>query len=366
MESKLTIFSATTAQTASPAPSARPTYFGFAAPDDLPDLASAAPVSVVAGPRRSRSVKIAAIVLALGVPCVHAHAVAAPPSDDGSLLASAPGARGSAGEVRVSQASPPRVALATPGGVSGAADDGFAAPGSSSGQPWQVELGFGVAAAPKYPGSGQISVTPAPLVSVTYDDRYFVSTRQGIGAYVIRTPRFSLGASIGFDGESRYTGKDARLRGLPKIKPAGQASIFAEYQLGPVAIEAAVHERIGPVNGLSATLGATYRARLTPDWSVMAGPEVKAQSASLNNAFFGVTPEDSLHAAAFGNRIGAYRPGAGIEDVSFTIASQYRASEHWVVMTRAGLGLLVGRDGHSPLTRERLQPELGLFATYRF
>jgi hypothetical protein len=35
-------------------------------------------------------------------------------------------------------------------------------------------------------------------------------------------------------------------------------------------------------------------------------------------------------------------------------------------MGKAGLGVLVGRDGSSPVTRQKLQPEFGLFAMYRF
>ncbi len=239
-------------------------------------------------------------------------------------------------------------------------------PAPAPAQKWQVELGLGVAAVPKYPGSGQISALPLALVSVTYDDRFFVSSRQGIGAYMIQTPNFRLGASIGIAADTRYTGKDARLQGLPKIKAGGLASLFAEYELGPVTVDAAVRERIGRVNGVSATLGAAYRIRLTSDWSVAAGPELRVLSAHLNDAFFGVTPAASLHAALYGNKIGPYRPGTGIEVVPLTIASRYSVSEHWTLMARAGLGVLVGRDGDSPLTRQRVQPEIGLSAAYRF
>jgi outer membrane scaffolding protein for murein synthesis (MipA/OmpV family) len=52
--------------------------------------------------------------------------------------------------------------------------------------------------------------------------------------------------------------------------------------------------------------------------------------------------------------------------VPVTLASQYRVSEHWTVLARAGLGVLVGRDGDSPLTRQRVQPEIGLLVMYRF
>lgn len=166
--------------------------------------------------------------------------------------------------------------------------------------------------------------------------------------------------------DTRYTGNDPHLRGLPKIKPGGQANLFAEYDVGPLAVEAALHQRIGPVNGLSATLGTTYRVRLTDGWSVMAGPELKFQPAKLIDAFFGVTRTASRNAAAYGNKIIPYNPGAGIEMVSLSIASRYQASEHWSVLARADLGLLVGRDCNSPITRQRFQPDLGLFALYGF
>jgi outer membrane scaffolding protein for murein synthesis (MipA/OmpV family) len=347
MESTLSLFSVITERTFPPAP-------------------NAAPSRIVAGPRRARTGAIAAAMLAIGLPGV-AFGATSLPTDTGSVLTLAPDTRGSASQLRISQVLPPAgVVPAAQPATSGPSADKSDEAAQPPAKKWQVELGLGFAAQPKYPGSGQISAIPVPLLSVTYDNTFFVSSRQGIGAYLIQVPHFRLGASIGIATDTRYTGKDARLRGLPKIKPGGLATLFAAYDLGPITVEAAVHERIGPVNGVSATLGTTYRIRLTPDWSVMAGPELKIQSASLNDAFFGVTPAASLRAASYGNKISPYRPGAGLESVSGTIASRYRLSDHWTLMGKAGLGVLVGRDGSSPLTRQKLQPELGLLAMYRF
>jgi outer membrane scaffolding protein for murein synthesis (MipA/OmpV family) len=98
----------------------------------------------------------------------------------------------------------------------------------------------------------------------------------------------------------------------------------------------------------------------------MVGPEVKLVSAKLNDAYFGVTRAASLRAAAYGNKISPYSPGAGVEAVSLNIDSRYVVSEHWSVLGRADLDVLVGRDAHSPLTRQRFQPEIGLFVMYGF
>jgi MipA family protein len=231
---------------------------------------------------------------------------------------------------------------------------------------WQFNLGLGVGGEPRYPGSGQISVSPLPLVSVTYLDRYFVSTSEGLGAYIFKSENFRLGASFDVAPDTRYRGKDARLRGLPKIKTGGQAKLFAEYDLGEVEINAALRERIGHTNGLSADFGAAYRLALSPVWRIKVGPSVTYNSASINDAFFGVTPLDVKHAATYGNVIKAYRPQAGIEKVSFNIDSSYALRQNWTLLTRVDLGVLVGRDGASPIVRNRFQPAVTAIAVYAF
>ncbi len=231
---------------------------------------------------------------------------------------------------------------------------------------WDFTIGLGAAAHPEYPGSGKTSISPVPLLSVTYLGRVFVSTTEGLGVYVWRSPSLQVGAAFNIAGDTRYAGKNAELRGLPKIKPGGQARLFASYEAGPITLAADLKQRIGPVNGISADVAVNYNVRLSPSWSAEFGPSLTFASANLNNAFFGVTDQDAQNAAKYGNIIKPYRPGAGVQRVSFNVTSTYKLNEHWGIVTRLGLDLLVGRAGASPITRQRFQPIMASLFYYKF
>jgi len=238
--------------------------------------------------------------------------------------------------------------------------------GAASGRNWQATLGLGAGIRPEYPGSGKIRVSPIPAVSATYRDRLFASTTEGLGVYVWRSPSLQVGASLNIADDIRYHGTNASLRGLPKIKPGGLAALFARYEVGPFAFNADIKERIGYVNGVSADIGASYRFHVQPNWSLAVGPSLTFASAKLNNAFFGVTQSDAARAAKFGNNIQPFRPNEGVRDVALNATSNYRLNDHWGLASRLDLAVLVGQDGHSPITRQRFQPSFGSFVYYKF
>ena len=173
-------------------------------------------------------------------------------------------------------------------------------------------------------------------------------------------------ASLNAATDTRYRGNNADLRGLPKIEIGGQASLFARYTVGSLAFEAAVKERIGPANDVSADFAVNYRVRLSDDWSVAFGPSLTVAEGKLNNAFFGVTEQDAVNTASFGNPLRPYRAGAGIRNISLNTTTRYAISENWGVAARLELDLLVGRVGNSPITRQEFQSSFGSFVYYRF
>jgi outer membrane scaffolding protein for murein synthesis (MipA/OmpV family) len=230
---------------------------------------------------------------------------------------------------------------------------------------WQISIGLGASYQPEYPGSGKSKVSPLPYLSVTYDHRVFLSTAQGIGVYLWSSPQLQIGTALNIADDTRYFGKDAALRGLQKIKMGGEASIFARYLIGPVSLDLSLQQRIGTVNGLSADFGASYRRQIN-NWSFAAGPSITYASAKLNDGFFGVTAAEAANARSYGNLISPYHPGAGIRDISLNISARYHLNAHWGIQTQAALGVLVGRDGNSPITKQRFQPELSSFVYYDF
>ncbi len=231
---------------------------------------------------------------------------------------------------------------------------------------WRVDLGIGAGLVNQYSGSRTYKIAAIPLVDVTWKNRVFVSTQRGIGFYAVNNPSFQLGASFGYSADARYYGGNGNLRGLPSIKPGGLATIFAEYRVGGFSMISGLHQRIGAVNGESLDLGAAYDFTLNPQLSINVGPSITYASASLNDGFYGVTAQQSTAAAAEGNHLRVFRPGAGIQNVALNIDGAYQWNEHWTIHGIAKLSELVGQDGNSPVTQQKFQPAVAVTMNYRF
>jgi len=239
-------------------------------------------------------------------------------------------------------------------------------PDNNSDSSWRVNLGIGAGLVTQYSGSKSYKFAAIPLVDITWKNRVFISTQRGIGFYAINNPSFQLGASFGYSADARYYGGNGNLRGLPSIKPGGLATIFAAYHIAGFSMTAGLHQRIGSINGESIDLGAAYHFALDPRLSVDVGPSVTYASASLNDGFYGVTAQQSTAAAAQGNHLRAFKPGAGIQDVALNIDASYQWNEHWTINGIAKLSELVGQDGNSPVTQQKFQPAVAVTMNYRF
>jgi len=239
-------------------------------------------------------------------------------------------------------------------------------PENNSDSYWRVNLGIGAGLVTQYSGSKTYKIAAIPLVDITWKNRVFISTQRGLGFYAINNASFQLGASLGYSADARYYGGNGNLRGLRSIKPGGLATIFAEYRVAGFSMIAGLHQRIGSVNGELIDLGAAYDFALSPQLSVNVGPSITYASASLNDGFYGVTAQQSAEAAAQGNHLRAYRPGAGIQDVALNIDAAYQWNEHWTINGIAKLSELVGPDGNSPVTQQKFQPAAAVTMNYRF
>jgi len=232
--------------------------------------------------------------------------------------------------------------------------------------PWNVTVGLGPGIAPRYLGSKSKSFTPIPVVRVVWKNRIFVSSIDGVGIYAFNTPSFKMGASIGLGGDTRYHGGNGNLRGLPSIKIGGLASIFATYNYNGLSINLAAHQRIGVVNGISVDLGADYTAAITPKLTITAGPSVTYADSKLNEAYFGITSQQSEAAARLGNNLRPYHVGAGIQDVSLNFSSRYSFDQNWSLTGIIKLAMLVGNDANSPVVQQKFQPFVGVIVSYHF
>ncbi|WP_188688770.1 MipA/OmpV family protein [Silvimonas amylolytica] len=229
-------------------------------------------------------------------------------------------------------------------------------------------LGFGAFVAPKYSGSSDNHVVPAPLFGVRYD-RYFIGTVPdanvpfGVGAYLYRDNTVRVGVAVSADlVKPRKSSDDARLTGMPDIERTARATLFASYNLDWVSVVGAATQDIGGKDqGATATLDLLGKYRPTEQLTLTAGPGVTWGSSQNNQTFYGVTAEDSAHSG-----LAEYTPGSGLAAIRFSVGAMYQLDKRWTLGARIGATHLPGDVGDSPIVEKKNQMTYGVFTNYSF
>lgn len=225
---------------------------------------------------------------------------------------------------------------------------------------WKVTLGAGVSYRPEYEGGDELEPSPIPLVDITWKDRLFLNTRQGLGAYAIRTDRFRLGTSLGYSLGRDEDDADA-LEGLGDIDPAAQAHLFGSYSYGMVRLHADLSQDLGGSDGLQVEPGATFMYPVSKSLTLSAGVSATWASDDYMQAYFGVTPAQSLRSG-----LDTYDAEAGFKRADLNIGATWSVNENWFTRANLGFGYLLGDAADSPITQDEFQPSVSLFVGYKF
>lgn len=231
---------------------------------------------------------------------------------------------------------------------------------------WSVTLGAGALLTPEYEGSDEMTVEPIPFVSVEWKDRVFFDVRRGLGVNVIRTDRFTMGLALGYR-PGRDEDDNDRLRGLGDIDDAAQGNLFASYELGryrglgTVSIGAELEQDFGGGDGMTISPGIAFDHQLSNSVSLSTGLSATWASDDEMSTYFGITPEQAARSG-----LQAYEAEAGFKRADLDLALTWQISDRWFTRTHAGVGYLMGDAADSPITVEKVQPQVGFFVGYRF
>ncbi len=225
---------------------------------------------------------------------------------------------------------------------------------------WKATLGAGVSYRPEYEGGDELAPSPIPLVDITWKDRVFLNTRQGLGAYAIRTDRFRLGGSLGYSMGRDEDDADA-LEGLGDIDPAAQVHLFGSYSFGMVRLHADLSQDLGGSDGLQFEPGATVIYPVSKSLTLSAGVSATWASDDYMQAYFGVSPAQSLSSG-----LDTYSAEAGFKRADLNIGATWAMNERWFTRANLGFGYLLGDAADSPITQDEFQPSVSLFVGYKF
>ena len=242
---------------------------------------------------------------------------------------------------------------------------------------WSLSVGAGGLFAPAYEGDDDYRLSLLPNIQVAYGDRFFASVQDGVGYNVINSEVFRIGpiARIEFsrdeDGSQPFAIAGDRtndLIGLGDVATTIELGGFAEFDVGPLTASLEARQAVNGHDGFVADVGLRYGGRtfaLGPPVIYAFGPRLKIVDDNFNDAYFSVTPAQSLASGlpVFDADGGLYSVGAGATFI-FPLSRDNRMSAVLI----AGYDRLTGDAGDAPLVQlrgARDQASLGLFFSYR-
>jgi outer membrane protein len=235
------------------------------------------------------------------------------------------------------------LALAVPA----AADDFIFKPvGEAAPSDWIVTLGADARAVPRYMGSNQEIVVPAP-----YYDRHrpgtpepFHSPRDGTGFALFDNGVVAAGPIGSLVWKRRDTSSPA-LAGLGNVGYTLQLGGYLDYWANPwLRMRVEGMQGFGAASGLTANFSMDAVVPLTPALTWSGGPRARVDTAAAENPYFGITQAQS---AASG--LPVYSPSGGFQAVGAGTQMKYRLNPTWATYSFVEYDKLVGSTAASPI-----------------
>lgn len=243
----------------------------------------------------------------------------------------------------------------------------------------QLQVGLFTAYTPAFLGSKDYQLIAGPNIQLRYD-RISLSLQDGLGFDVVRSGGWRIGPSIGLrqsrqqDGDSplRIAGdRSDALLGLGTIKASADVGGYIAYDRGSIGARLDVRQATNSDLGLIATLGVRYTARIptssaprTPPAIFSIGPRLSFVDNKYNQAYFGVTAEQSARSG-----LSPYRPEGGLLSAGVGAVAIVPLTDRISGMLIGGYDRLTGDAARSPLVEERgsrNQATVALGLSYRF
>ncbi|PJI37625.1 MipA/OmpV family protein [Ferrovibrio sp.] len=218
-------------------------------------------------------------------------------------------------------------------------------------EPLHLSIGGGVLYAPTYLGSDNYDADPLPLFDLRYADRFFLSTRDGLGANLApRGSNWRVGPVLKYR-MARDQDDDKDLRGMGDVDAAGEAGGYVHYDLRPFTLGAELRQGFGGHEGAIGDLFVTWSTRLSDSLMLTVGPKATMASRDFTETYFGVTPGQS---ARTGYR--TYSPDGPYMSYGLSASLRYRVNDYLSLGGFAGIDRIAGDAADSPLVDQAGSP----------
>ncbi|MDO9081015.1 MAG: MipA/OmpV family protein [Desulfuromonadales bacterium] len=242
---------------------------------------------------------------------------------------------------------------------------------------WRISIGSGLIVAPAFTGARDYTLQLVPDLRVTYKELFFANVRDGIGYALLDAGGWRVGPVVTYTfareeggGGSifRIAGRSSdALQGMGDVDGTTSVGGFAEYSLPPYRVRLHLQQGVNGHHGLVGEARVSYGGTITyngPPLIYSFGPHIKFGDQRYLNAYWGITPEQSMRSG-----LEPYSADAGL------VAYGLNGFARLPLTGSLSASLLIGFDrlappvADSPLIRVRgaeNQVMGGLFISYGF
>jgi MipA family protein len=208
-----------------------------------------------------------------------------------------------------------------------------------------LDLGAGIMAKPRYPGSDEVIAVPFPIISV---GKFFIP---GLGQVIDgdeRIKRFSIYPSFNFNGK-RDSSDSNELEGLDDVDWALEVGLGMAYRHDWIRGFVEVRQGFNGYSGQVADFGIDFIANPTEDLQIMAGPRAGWGSDGYMDTYFGISGGEADDSPLYNN---SYDAEAGFNTVGLAATASYDLTDDVTFHLRGGWDRLIGDAADSPIVRE--------------
>ena len=240
---------------------------------------------------------------------------------------------------------------------------------------WELTLGAGVGAYPKYPGFDAMEIVPVPLVMARYRTSYldvFLNPEEGTGV-TLKLPQhtpvtLSAGVNLGL-GNGRKNSYADRLKRTADIDvpylafgkvdiPLLFGTVSGTLSYLPMSADDEAELQDKEYDGLLAEVGYGATIGLRSNLMLNVGLGLNWMNDDYANAIYRVEYDTKA--------LDVFSAGSGLQDVHASLGAILIFSQHWGSGLMTNISYLVGDAADSPLTVETFQPGGGMFVFYNF
>ena len=242
---------------------------------------------------------------------------------------------------------------------------------------WKISAGAGLIVAPAFTGAKTYNLLAVPDIRITYKELFFANVKDGVGYALINSGGWRVGPVVTYtfsrsekDGGSPFRvagGSSDALQGMGDIPGVVSLGGFAEYFWKPYKVKVGLHKGVTGHAGVAGEAGISYGGVLAHDGSPLIfsfGPHVKFGDQNYTNAYWGISPEQSVRSG-----LEPYHANGGITAYGVNVFALRPWSKTVSIFGIAGFDRLAPPVASSPLVRARgseNQALAGLFLNYGF